>query len=111
MKKRYEVIWSDIAENDFINIIEYIAADSSPNASKILKKIKKKASSLYYSPKRGRIVPELQDQGILQYRELVISPWRLMYRVSEKVVYVLSVLDSRQNIEDILLERLVKSQI
>jgi len=29
-----------------------------------------------------------------------------MYRVSEKTVYVLSVLDSRQNVEDILLRRL-----
>lgn len=111
MKKRYEVIWSDIAENDFINIIEYIVVDSPPNALKILRKIKEKASNLYHSPKRGRIVPELRDQDILQYRELIISHWRIMYRVSEKAVYVLSLLDSRQNIEDILLKRLTNSKI
>ncbi|HJP19134.1 MAG: plasmid stabilization protein [Gammaproteobacteria bacterium] len=109
MKKRYEVIWSDIAEKDFTHIIEYIAVDSPHNALKILRKIKEKASNLYLSPKRGRIVPELQDQGILLYRELIIPPWRIIYRVSEKAVYVLSVLDSRQNIEDILLKRLTNS--
>jgi plasmid stabilization system protein ParE len=107
MSKKYEVIWSNIAENDLLNIIEYIAADSPPNASKALKRIKEKASSLYHSPKRGRIAPELQEHGILQYRELIIPPWRIVYRISEKSIYILSVLDSRQNIEDILLKRLI----
>ena len=110
MNKKHEVIWSNIAENDLTNIIEYIAVDSTSNAVKIFKKIKKRASNLYHSPERGRIVPELRDHGIFQYRELVIPPWRIMYRISEKNIYVLSVLDSRQNIEDILLKRLVNTK-
>ena len=111
MNKKYEVIWSNVAENDLKNIIEYIADDSPSNAVKIFKNIKQKASTLYRLPKRGRIVPELQDQGILQYRELIIPPWRLIYRISDNNVYVLSVLDSRRNIEDILLKRLTNSNI
>jgi addiction module RelE/StbE family toxin len=111
MNKKYDVVWSKIAENDLKNIVEYIADDSPPNALKIFKRIKQKASSLYTFPERGRIVPELRDQGILQYRELVISPWRILYRISEKSVLVLSVLDSRRNIEDILLKRFTNSKI
>ena len=111
MNKKYDVVWSNIAENDLKNIVDYIADDSPPNALKIIKRIKQKASSLYTFPERGRIVPELRDQGILQYRELVISPWRILYRISEKSVLVLSVLDSRRNIEDILLRRLTDSKI
>ena len=111
MKEKYQVVWSNIAENDLRNIIEYIANDSPPNALKIFKSIKQKVSSLNTFPERGRIVPELRDQGILQYRELIISPWRILYRVSENKVFVLSVLDSRRNIEDILLKRLTNSKI
>ena len=111
MNKNYEVVWSNIAEKDLRNIIEYIAGDSPPNALKIFKKIKQKASSLYTFPDRGRIVPELRDHGILQYRELIIPPWRILYRISEKYVYVLAVLDSRQNIEDVLLNRLIRSKM
>ena len=106
MSKKYQVNWSNIAENDLKNIIEYIADDSPSNAFKIFKNIKQKASMLFTFPERGRIVPELSDQGILQYREMIIPPWRILYRISEKRVYVLSVLDSRRNIEDILLKRL-----
>ena len=111
MNKEYDIVWSNIAENDLKNIIEYIADDSPPNVLKVFKRIKQKASSLYTIPERGRVVPELRDQGILQYRELVISPWRILYRISEKTVFVLSVLDSRRNIEDILLRRLTDSKI
>lgn len=108
MKKKYEVIWSNIAEKDLIDIVEYISADSPSTALKSFKNIKQKASKLYSFPERGRVVPELRDQGIVQYRELIISPWRVIYRIAEKSVYVLSVLDARQNIEDILLRRLTK---
>ena len=108
MKKKYEVIWSNIAEKDLIDIVEYISADSPSTALKSFKNIKQKASKLYFFPERGRVVPELRDQGIVQYRELIISPWRVIYRISEKSVYVLSVLDARQNIEDILFRRLTK---
>ena len=108
MKKKYEVIWSNIAEKDLIDIVEYISADSPSTALKSFKNIKQKASKLYSFPERGRVVPELRDQGIVQYRELIISPLRVIYRISEKSVYVLSVLDARQNIEDILFRRLTK---
>ncbi|MEA1991159.1 MAG: type II toxin-antitoxin system RelE/ParE family toxin [Thermodesulfobacteriota bacterium] len=108
MSREYNIIWADIAEKDLKNIIEYIADDSPINALKVFKKIKEKASSLYSFPDRGRLVPELKDQGILQYRELIHSPWRIIYRITESTVYVLSVLDARRNIEDILLKRLLK---
>ena len=107
MNPKYKIIWTHVAEKDLKNIIEYISTDSPQNALKILKKIKKTASNLYMLPERGRIVPELQDQGILQYRELVIPPWRLIYRIAERKIFVLSVIDSRRNVEDILLNRLI----
>ena len=107
MSSLYKVSWARVAEADLNNIILYIAEESPANARKILNKIKEKASSLTQFPERGRIVPELQDQGILLYRELIIPPWRIIYRISGKKVYVLSALDSRQNAEDILLKKLI----
>jgi len=111
MSKKYKVIWSNLAKEDLKDIIEYIAEKNLLNARNILKDIKKKTSNLYSFPIRGRIVPELKSQGIIQYRELIISPWRIIYKISEDNVYVLSVLDSRRNIEDILLKRLINQKI
>lgn len=111
MKQDFKVIWAGSAVQDLASILAYIAADSPSNAKKILLKIKKTAADLYHFPHRGRFVPELQSQGILLHRELVITPWRVMYRVSEKSVLVLSVFDSRQNIEDILLKKLLNIRV
>ena len=107
MKLNYKVIWTNVAESDLKDIIEYITIDSPQNALRILKNFKQKTSELYTLPERNRIVPELQDQGILQYREMIIPPWRLIYRIAERKVYVLSLIDSRRNVEDILLKRLI----
>jgi len=111
MKKIFEVRWSETSEKDLISIIEYISQDNPSIAYEKFKEIKGKASCLYSFPDRGRIVPELQEQGITQYRELIISPWRIIFRISKKSVYVLSVLDARQNVEDILLKRLIGSKL
>ena len=107
MNVRHQVVWTSVSENDLKEIIEYISMDNPHNALNILGKIKEKASNLYTIPERGRIVPELQDQGILQYRELIVPPWRLLYRIAEQKIFVLSVIDSRRNVEDILLKRLL----
>jgi addiction module RelE/StbE family toxin len=108
MNKKYKVEWAAVAESDLKQIIDYMAADNPGNALHLFKKIRQKASSLYVFPERGRIVPELQGQGIHIYRELIVTPWRIIYRISDGTVFVLSVINSRQNIEDILLNRLLK---
>ncbi|MFH2053419.1 MAG: type II toxin-antitoxin system RelE/ParE family toxin [bacterium] len=100
MTGSFEVRWAGVAESDLLGIIAHIAEDSLDTALEILK--------LATAPQRGRIVPELQSQGITLYRELIINPWRLMYKIEGNVVYVVSVIDGRRNVEDVLLSRLIK---
>lgn len=109
MKTSYHIVWTKRAEKDLLTIVSYIARDFFSNAQNVLRKIKKATSRLYHALTRGRMIPQLQEQGVLQYRELIISPWRVMYRISGKSVFILAVLDSRQNIEDVLLERFLNS--
>jgi len=107
MSRKYVVRWTDTAENDLEAIIDFIAKDSLDMALEILEKLRKKALSLHTFPERGRLVPELKEQGIIIYRELIFVPWRIIYRISGQTVYVLAVFDSRRNLEDILLDRFV----
>ncbi len=105
MKNTFRVEWTRTAYNDLAGIIAYISLDSRANAKMVLSKIKEKTANLHHDPIRGRLIPELRDQGLTQYRELVVAPWRLMYRISADTIYVVSVIDSRRNVEDILLDR------
>ncbi len=107
--KRYTVYWSKIAQDDLIEIIEYIALDSYDNAEAIFKKIKEQTVKLESFPERGRAVPELEFHNINNYRELIITPWRIIYRIEDHKVYILSMIDSRRNFEDIILKRLIRN--
>lgn len=108
MKESFEILWAAVAEKDLLGIVDFIADDDPGAALKILNKIKVGTARLDHSPRRGCIVPELLRQGISRYREIVIKPWRLIYRIEEKMVYVVSVIDGRRNVEDVLLARLLK---
>ncbi|MBI1747756.1 MAG: type II toxin-antitoxin system RelE/ParE family toxin [Acidobacteria bacterium] len=107
MSVRYAVRWTDTAEADLEAIIGFIAEESLDTARHILERLRKKAINLKNIPERGRLVPEFKAHGIVIYRELILTPWRSIYRITGKTVYVLAVLDSRRNLEDILLDRFV----
>lgn len=105
--KTYQVFWAETAKRDLEIIITYIAAESDERAQAAYRAIKEKAESLHELPLKGRVVPELCFFHISTYRELICSPWRLIYKVEDKKVWVLAVVDGRRNVEDILLDRLV----
>lgn len=106
--KKYEVMWTATAKNDLDEIIEYIAQDSIEIAIQKYEKIKELAEQLVLFPDQGRVIPELLKQNITKYHEIIISPWRLMYKTEINTVHVMAVIDGRRNIEDILLQRLLR---
>jgi toxin ParE1/3/4 len=105
--KQFEVIWTKNAQFDLESIIEYIKLDSVNIAKKIFFKIKKECDNLHYFPQRKRVVPELQQIGILKYREIIYERYRIIFKIDNTKVYVLLVVDSRRNLEDILFQRLI----
>ena len=105
--KQFEVIWTKNAQFDLESIIEYIKIDSLIIAKKIFLEIKKECENLHYFPQRKRVVPELQQIGILKYREIIYERWRIIFKIDNTKVYVLLVVDSRRNLEDILFQRLI----
>ncbi len=106
--KSYQVLWTHTAQQDLTEIIDYIAQDSIADALAILHKLETKAALLITLPNRGRIVPELLHTGISQYRELISAPWRIIYRVESQRVMVMAVLDSRRDLQTVLLSRMAR---
>ena len=62
----YEVIVSQFAEDDLNEIIEYYFSLSENYVEKLIFEFEENVMSLQNHPKSGRIVPELEKQGILQ---------------------------------------------
>ncbi len=108
MSKIYNIKWTSSAKEDLLSIVAYIKEDSPTIAREVYQKIKSKANSSNLFPLRGRVVPELQKEGITMYRELISSPWRIIYKVDNDTVYIMAIFDSRQNVEELLLQKLLR---
>ena len=112
MAKNYFINWSENANRDLDEIIEYIAEKESIDmALNILHKLKKNSDKLYKLPDRYRYVPELQKHNILTYREIIVAPWRIIYKIEQNIVWINTVIDGRRNIEDILLKKLLSGDL
>ena len=109
MDKTYDVVMTKTAENDLNEIILYIAQDNIQIALNIFERLQKRVLSLKHFPEKGRVVPELKDQNIVEYREIIETPWRVFYKIGEEKVFVLNIIDGRRNVQDILMTKLMNS--
>ena len=107
--KRRRVVWARSARRDLDLLLAYLDGRSPQAALRALERIEGKAKSLTVLADRGRIVPELGRLHVREYRELVVPPYRLVYRVGGSEVVVLSVYDARRSLEDVLLDRLIRN--
>lgn len=108
MPDRYRVSWAPVAIEDTIAIVEYLAQESPEQAARLFERFRARCASLERLPERGRVVPELQALGIRFLRELVIGPYRVLYRIERNSVHVVAAFDGRRNLDDIILERALR---
>jgi toxin ParE1/3/4 len=101
------VIWTVPALSDLEAIAEYIALDNGVAASRFVQTVFDRTEQLEAHPNSGRRPPELKRT---HYRELVIPPCRLFYRVENDFVYVLYVMRSERILREHLLERREKPE-
>jgi toxin ParE1/3/4 len=105
----HEVYLTAEAEADLEGITQYIEFhDSAERADTVYEKLKESILKLEVFPKRGRVVPELREVGVVEYREILFKPYRILYFVSDKRVIVHAILDGRRGIEELLSQRLLR---
>jgi plasmid stabilization system protein ParE len=107
MIDKYFIKWAAPAREDLNEIIDYISLTNIRYAVKVLDKIEVAVKKLDMFPKRGRVVPELENYGYTLYREIIVDYWRIMYKIENDIVYIMIVIDGRRNIEEIILKRIV----
>ena len=91
---------------DVEGIVDHVAIhDSLVAAEKLYSKLEASIDSLVASPRRGRVVPELRTEGLEMYRELLVSKYRILFRVRARDVVLLGILDGRRDLAELLIQR------
>jgi toxin ParE1/3/4 len=105
---KHEVLLTLGAEKDLEEIFDYIAEFDTPgNANHVLDQLLKVADSLAAFPERGSYPKELLALGMREYRQVFFKPYRLIYRVIGKRVFIYLIADSRRDMQSLLSRRLL----
>jgi toxin ParE1/3/4 len=88
-----KIIWSPLAIDRVSEIAEYIAQDNPAAAEKWIDTIFAKVEQLKSFPESGRILPEVNSRTI---RALNYSNYRIIYRIEEKQLSILTVRHGKQ---------------
>ena len=88
-----KILWSPLAVDRVSEIAEYIAQDNPVAAESWINTVFKKVEELKAFPESGRVVPETDNRTI---RELIYGNYRIVSRLEEKRLSVLTVRHGKQ---------------
>ncbi|MFA1560464.1 type II toxin-antitoxin system RelE/ParE family toxin [Aliivibrio fischeri] len=93
--------WTESALLDLDEIAEYIAINNILAAKTVVQTVFRNVEHLENFPLSGRSVPELPH---LDYRELVLPPCRIFYKVTEDdIVYIIYVMREERELRKFVL--------
>ena len=105
----YSVYFSINAEQDLLEIYDYIKESGYPiNAKTLLSELKKSCLSLSANPERGHIPKELDRIGVFEFREIHMKVYRIIYQITGSKVIIHCILDGRREIQEILTHRIIR---
>ena len=97
------------AEDDLFNIYRHVAlADSKQKADRLIQKLQSLCLNLAELPERGHVPLELEFIGVLDYLEVHYKPYRVIYQMMGKRLYVHAVFDGRRDLQELLEQRLLR---
>jgi plasmid stabilization system protein ParE len=110
MTETYDVVWSRLAVRDLDQILDYLSEEASiDRALAVYEQVRQRISILKRHPRRCRVVPELRDLGLTDFRESILAPYRIVFRFQDQVLVLVAIVDSRRNLEELLVERALEA--
>jgi len=98
---KYQIRLLSIAEEDFTEIISFIAADNPTAADAIASDIEKNLELLSINPNLGRI-PREEELRNLGYRYLIVKNYLIFYTIEERTIFIHRILHGARNYKTLL---------
>jgi plasmid stabilization system protein ParE len=102
------IIWTDAAREDLLEIREYLKRSQSPAfVKKVTEQIRDEVGSLKDWPSKGSYVQELEELQLDQYRELLAGQHRIVFERAGDAFCVHIVCHTSRDLEALLRRRLL----
>jgi toxin ParE1/3/4 len=98
------------AEIDLGALYGYVTDNrSAEQADVLLDRLLAAIETLETFPLRGSVPKELDALGIREFGQILVEPYRLIYRLGGKIVFVMVIADGRRDMQALLERRLLGS--
>jgi toxin ParE1/3/4 len=91
-----KIRWTEPALDRLNEIANYIATENPDAANRLVSRVFRSVDLLEQFPELGRHVPEMRNSG---YRELIVPPCRVIYRIEGEVAIVIFVMRGEQELK------------
>jgi len=113
---KHEIIWSKDAGDELVDIISYKKYNTGNiTAKKINDKIMNEVERISENPEGRRrasgFTPLLREFGINHIHQFNISPWIIYYKLENNKMEIISIIDGRRNLEEILYKKIIDGKI
>ncbi len=105
---KYQVFLTNEAEEDIMDIYNYVSTHDLPGRADKLFKLKDTCLSLNKFPERGHNPPELERINVFDFLEIHYKPYRIIYQIRDHEVYIHCVIDGRRDLQELLQRRLLR---
>lgn len=98
---KFQIRLLKIAEEDFTEIVSFIADENPTAAEAIADKIEKNLELLSENPKLGRI-PRDEEIRNLGYRYVIVQKSIIFYTIEERTIFIHRILHGARNYKSLL---------
>lgn len=94
-----QIIWTEPALDNLNDIAEYVSVSNLQAAKQLVENVFSQVQRLENFPESGKVPEEIST---LNYREVVVNPCRVFYKVEQNSVYILHVLRQERDLRRFL---------
>lgn len=95
MPRKYKIYINSLAEEDILNVFDFIAKDNFAIAIIFKSKIYTQIESLKNFPEKHPIISGLK-KNFFKHRHLIFENYRIIYRISENTIIIVRFLHQKQ---------------
>ena len=95
MRKKFTIEYLPIAQNDLLDIFEYIYLDNPSAVEQFVNEIDKSILKLESFPELG-VVPKDDRLGLLGYRMLVIDNYLAFYVIKDQIIEIRRIIHGKR---------------
>ena len=95
MSKKYRIQYLPVAQQDLINILEYISQDNPPAALKLINEIDEVLSKLEDFPLMGVTPKDLRLKS-LNYKMLIVDNYLVFYVLKDDIVEIRRIIHGKR---------------